>query len=228
LDIDLTPHCERRFDPSEQKEIARLQTESLKRIASAILGAPKLQHLTMTAKFFRGFEHLDVATTIRFFSRIMSADSLKVIQFDGLPCNFENSDANREASGVDVQHVNKVGLSSNLEKVVLRLRCQSRVQYAHSVRWFLMQLKAHLTLEVVVIEPYTDHILPFHNQMEDEQDWRKQHNVKHNIAMLKQFFAMDKGDWDQKNIYQPDHIDKDCLSLSTHLLKANGAHLTCW
>lgn len=80
----------------------------------------------------------------------------------------------------------------------------------------------------MVIEPYTDHILPIHNQMEDESDWRKQHNVKYNIAMLKQFFAMDKGDWDQKNIYQPDHIDKDCLSLSTHLLKANGAHLTCW
>ena len=98
----------------------------------------------------------------------MSAESLKIIQFDGLPCNFENSDASQEPFGVDAQHVNKVGLSGNLEKVVLRLRCQSRVQYAHSVRWFLMQLKAHQTLEAVVIEPYTDHVLPVHNHMEDE------------------------------------------------------------
>ena len=139
LDIDLTPHCERRFDPNEHREIAKLQTESLKRITACILSSPKLQHLTITSKFFRSFEHLD----IRFFLRIMSSDSLKTIQFDGFPCDFENSDTIEEPFGVDTQHVNKVGLSTNLEKVVLRLRCQTRVQYAHSVRWFLMQLKAH-------------------------------------------------------------------------------------
>lgn len=134
LDIDLTPHYERKFDPHEQREIAKLQTENLKRVTACILNSPKLQQLTVTAKFFLSFEHLDV----RCFLRIMRLDSLKVIQFDGFPCNFENSDAIDEPFGVDAKHANNVGLSNNLEKVVLRLRCQSRVQYAHCVRWFLM------------------------------------------------------------------------------------------
>ena len=53
----------------------------------------------------------------------------------------------------------------------------------------------------MVIEPYTDHILPVHDLTTDEADWRRGNNSKQNLTVLRQFFAMDKGDWPQKNIY---------------------------
>lgn len=45
--------------------------------------------------------------------------------------------------------------------------------------------------------------------------------------MLKQYFMMDQGNSEQ-DAYQPDQVDKDSLSLSIHLLKANCSQLTCW
>ena len=123
-------------------------------------------------------------------------------------------------------------LGNRLEKIVLRLRCQTRVQYAHCVQWFLMQLKGHTKLEVVVIEPFTEHIMQESDRIEAEIDHFQQsrnQTTKQSVSMLKQYLQMDLDQTGTKSTaFQPDQIDKTTLSLSLHLLEANSSQLTCW
>ena len=159
LDIDLTPHVERKFDPSAQKEVAKTQEDTLNQITRCILHSTKLQHLTLTSIFFNSFLGHDIFPKLL---RIISLDNLKSITLDGLPCSSSDSSAD--------DGVGKIGLSSKLERLVLRLRCQSRVEYANWVKWFLMQIKEHKSLQVVVIEPYTHHIMQEAGHSEEEVD----------------------------------------------------------
>ena len=68
----------------------------------------------------------------------MTIDTLRCVNIDGFDC-----------SDLD----NPVGMSQNLQKLVLNLKCTTRTLYANSVNWFLNQIKNCKFLEAVIIQP---------------------------------------------------------------------------
>jgi len=100
------------------------------------------------------FYHID--TALPFFLRMLGLESLRSVCIEGVPC-FDY-----QPSEIKVQ-----GISSKLQKLLVKLKCSSKEQYGEWTKWVLFQIKAHVCLKVVVIEPLSDHLMESQSKLKE-------------------------------------------------------------
>jgi hypothetical protein len=155
----------------------------VKKFSASILSSKVLKNLNLSRAFMQSFDLVD--TALPFFLRILGLETLRSVCIESLPC-FDY-----EPSEIKVK-----GISSRLQKLLVKVKSSRKEQYARWVNWLLFQIKAHVCLRIVVVEPLND--------------------ILSNQRVLKDFFS---------GTTQDDQTDKEVISMTMHLLKENLASL---